>query len=176
MMLKFQFHAIHRCPKRFSLPLLSNPSRAANLHSKLLLLLASIVASSGVDALVAEVVVPGAGLDVRLLVLQLEDVLGLVGGVVDVGGQVLVLAGALEVVGLGEAAGAVVGAAVVVGDVEVVVAAGGAAEDELGDFEAVLLLLGGWFGLVWCLFESCGLVVVVIVVVGSVGSVESVWM
>ena len=144
-MLKLQLHAIHMLSKQdLSTPLLGNTSSAADLDGELGLLLVGIAAGLGVDALVAVVVVPGAGLDVRVLELELEDVLGLVGGVVDVGEQVLVLAGgALDVVGQGGAAGAVVGLAAVVGDVEVVVAAGGAAKDELGDLEAVLLLLGG---------------------------------
>jgi hypothetical protein len=132
--------------KKFYHHLFGDASRAADLDSELGLLLVGIGAGGGVDALVAVVVVPGAGVDVRVDVLELEDVLGLVGGVVDVGEQVLVLAGALDVVGGGGCAGAVVGVAVVVGDVEVVVAASGASKDELGDLKGILLLGAGGGG------------------------------
>lgn len=107
--------------KGFVFLLLGNTSSAADTNAELGLLLVGIAAGGGVDALLAKVVVPGALLDVGDLGLELEDVLGLVGGVVDVGAQDLVtLAGALGVVGgLVEAALAVVGGAVVEAGVEV---------------------------------------------------------
>lgn len=127
---------------------LSDAGSLRVLDLEVLLLLIRIGTGGSVNLLLAVVVAVTAGLGVGDLRLQLELVL--VAGGVDVGvqrlGLVLLARGlALDVVLVVERALAV-RAGVFVGHVEVVVAADGAAEDEVGDGEFLvgrLLLLGG---------------------------------
>lgn len=134
---------------------LGNASSAGLRNLEVWLLEVGVVASGGVDGLVAVVAVGGASVVVEDLVLELE----LVGGLDDVGVEVLSLrdeAALLVVGGVVEVALAldwreglwVVGSGALDGKVEVPVTADGASEDEVGDVEVLACerVGGGWGG------------------------------
>jgi hypothetical protein len=129
---------IHAIPRST----LSDSSHARHANREVLLLLIRITASHSVHPVFAIVPSHASRLRVADLVLQLKNVLVLCG--VDVGVVALIghIALALDVVLVFEAARALVLRVVLEVEVEAVVAAGGAAEDELVD-EELALVAGG---------------------------------
>ena len=127
---------------QFNASNLSDSSNALHANREALLLLVGVRASSSINLVLAIVVGPAARIDIRNLILELEDVLA--GGGVDESrvGLAGAVALALDVVLVLEAALAVVGVVALEGNVEAVVAASGAAKGEFVDEELAPVAAG----------------------------------